>query len=55
MDVFAEHTDNDYLQAERLGHAGADCDLVYTKCAKSLLAHFSDVHHIGSEFLKMFR
>ncbi|XP_001997332.3 uncharacterized protein LOC6571126 [Drosophila grimshawi] len=52
-DALSEHTDNDYLQAERLGHAGADCDKVYVKCPKSLLEHFSDVHHLGSEFLKM--
>ncbi|XP_017860733.1 PREDICTED: uncharacterized protein LOC108612366 [Drosophila arizonae] len=53
MDALSEHTDNDYLQAERFGHAGANCDQVYANCAKSLLAHFSDVHHLGSEFLKM--
>ncbi|XP_034481405.1 uncharacterized protein LOC117787069 [Drosophila innubila] len=52
-DPLSEHTDNDYLQAERLGHAGVDCDTVYAKCAKSLLEHFTDVHHLGSEFLKI--
>ncbi|KAL7734312.1 hypothetical protein ACLKA6_010649 [Drosophila palustris] len=52
-DSLSEHTDNDYLQAEHLGHAGLDCDTIYPKCAKSLLAHFTDVHHLGSEFLKM--
>ncbi|KAH8307492.1 hypothetical protein KR044_013330 [Drosophila immigrans] len=52
-DTLSEHTDNDYLQAERFGHAGASCDAVYPKCEKSLLEHFTDVHHLGSEFLKM--
>ncbi|KAH8408077.1 hypothetical protein KR222_009225, partial [Zaprionus bogoriensis] len=54
-DELSEHSDNDYLHAERLGHAGADCDTLYPQCSKSLLEHFSDVHHIGSDFLKMFR
>ncbi|XP_064545821.1 uncharacterized protein LOC135433599 [Drosophila montana] len=53
IDALSEHTDNDYLHAERLGHAGADCDKVYAKCEKSLLEHFSDVHHLGSEFLNI--
>ncbi|XP_043650166.1 uncharacterized protein LOC122618098 [Drosophila teissieri] len=53
VDPLAEHSDNDYLQAERLGAAGGDCDQVYPKCPKSLLEHFSDVHHLGSEFLGM--
>ncbi|XP_023178406.2 uncharacterized protein LOC111604539 [Drosophila hydei] len=53
IDALSEHTDNDYLQAERLGHAGADCDQIYANCPKSLLAHFSDVQHLGSEFLKI--
>lgn len=52
-DALSEHSDNDYLQAEHLGHVGVDCDAVYPKCSKSLLAHFSDVHNLGSEFLKM--
>ncbi|KAH8370802.1 hypothetical protein KR093_005033 [Drosophila rubida] len=52
-DALSEHTDNAYLQAEQFGHAGASCDAVYPKCAKSLLEHFTDVHHLGSEFLKM--
>ncbi|XP_034101967.1 uncharacterized protein LOC117566535 [Drosophila albomicans] len=52
-DTLSEHTDNDYLQAERFGHAGVSCDTVYPKCEKSLLEHFTDVHHMGSEFLKM--
>ncbi|XP_017840316.1 uncharacterized protein LOC108598210 [Drosophila busckii] len=52
-DALSEHTDNDYLQAEHLGVAGISCDQLYTHCPKSLLQHFSDVHHLGSEFLKM--
>ncbi|XP_022216907.2 uncharacterized protein LOC111070562 [Drosophila obscura] len=54
VDPLSEHSDNDYLQAERLGEAGTDCDQVFQRCPKSLLQHFSDVHHLGSEFLKMF-
>ncbi|KAH8339152.1 hypothetical protein KR074_006013, partial [Drosophila pseudoananassae] len=53
VDPFAEHSDNDYLQAEHFGVAGSDCDQVYPQCPKSLLEHFSDVHHLGSEFLNM--
>ncbi|XP_016976586.2 uncharacterized protein LOC108042700 [Drosophila rhopaloa] len=53
VDPLSEHSDNDYLQAERLGAAGSDCDQVYPRCSKSLLEHFSDVHHLGSEFLTM--
>ncbi|KRF97708.1 uncharacterized protein Dwil_GK27221 [Drosophila willistoni] len=53
MDTLSEHSDNDYLQAEHLGNAGSDCDKVYKMCPKSLLEHFSDVHHLGSEFLKI--
>ncbi|KAH8305636.1 hypothetical protein KR059_004379 [Drosophila kikkawai] len=53
VDPLAEHSDNDYLQAERLGAAGSDCNQVYPRCPKSLLEHFSDVHHLGSEFLSM--
>ncbi|KAH8301189.1 hypothetical protein KR018_007116 [Drosophila ironensis] len=53
VDPLAEHSDNDYLQAEHFGAAGSDCDQVYSMCSKSLLEHFSDVHHLGSEFLKM--
>ncbi|XP_032575057.1 uncharacterized protein LOC116801164 [Drosophila sechellia] len=53
VDPLSEHSDNDYLQAERLGAAGGDCDQVYPRCPKSLLEHFSDVHHLGSEFLSM--
>ncbi|KAH8373962.1 hypothetical protein KR200_004897 [Drosophila serrata] len=53
VDPLAEHSDNDYLQAERLGAAGSDCNRLYPRCSKSLLEHFSDVHHLGSEFLSM--
>ncbi|XP_052844636.1 uncharacterized protein LOC128257603 [Drosophila gunungcola] len=53
VDPLSEHSDNDYLQAERLGAAGSDCDQVYPRCPTSLLEHFSDVHHLGSEFLSM--
>nr|XP_016925735.2 uncharacterized protein LOC108006707 [Drosophila suzukii] len=53
VDPLSEHSDNDYLQAERLGAAGGDCDQMYPRCPKSLLEHFSDVHHLGSEFLSM--
>ncbi|KAH8379912.1 hypothetical protein KR009_008003 [Drosophila setifemur] len=53
VDPLAEHSDNDYLQAERLGAAGSDCHQVYQRCPKSLLEHFSDVHHLDSEFLNM--
>ncbi|SPP76430.1 Hypothetical predicted protein [Drosophila guanche] len=53
VDTLSEHSDNDYLQAERLGAAGTDCDQVFQRCPNSLLQHFSDVHHLGSEFLRM--
>ncbi|XP_030387546.1 uncharacterized protein LOC115634119 [Scaptodrosophila lebanonensis] len=52
-DALSVHTDNDYLHAEQLGHKGADCDQVYSRCPKSLLQHFSDVHAWGSDILKM--
>lgn len=39
----SEHSDNDYLKAEKHGKEGAKCDEIYRECDDSLLQMFSGV------------
>ncbi|TMW41221.1 hypothetical protein DOY81_013699, partial [Sarcophaga bullata] len=45
-DKLSEHADNEYFQAEHLGRSGANCQKVYKDCPRSLVDHFSDMHHL---------
>ncbi|KAH8408076.1 hypothetical protein KR222_009224, partial [Zaprionus bogoriensis] len=44
-DKLSEHADNEYYYAEKVGQSGAGCDRVFQECRRSLLQHFSELHH----------
>ncbi|XP_055326697.1 uncharacterized protein LOC129580374 [Sitodiplosis mosellana] len=43
-DEIVDHTDNEYLHAEKLGSEGAPCEYVFNECKASLLEQFSGVY-----------
>ncbi|KAI8117336.1 hypothetical protein FF38_09279 [Lucilia cuprina] len=46
-DQLSTHSDNEYYHAEHLGRSGANCQRVFKSCPRSLLEHFTDIHHLS--------
>ncbi|XP_037957066.1 uncharacterized protein LOC119686999 [Teleopsis dalmanni] len=53
VDKLSEYADNQYYQAEHLGRSGVKCELVFRKCKKSLLNHFTDIYSLEKGFLRL--
>lgn len=43
-----DHSDNEYLYAERLGKEGAPCEQVFSECKMSILDQFTGMYNSQS-------
>lgn len=43
-DQITDHSDLEYLHAEKLGREGAPCDRIFEECQSSILDQFSGIY-----------
>ncbi|XP_065362120.1 uncharacterized protein LOC135955690 [Calliphora vicina] len=52
-DKLSTHSDNEYYHAEHMGRSGANCQRVFKACSRSLLDHFSNIHHLTEDVMRI--
>lgn len=53
-DEVSDHSDNEYLFAEKLGKEGAPCDRIFKECKISILDQFSGIYTPMLDIIRKF-